>query len=140
NIEKDINISRFKLYITELLKDYSLKEEKKEEVLELQKVRKNIGSVITTNYDTFIEDIFEFKPLIGNEILLSNPYGAAYKIHGCVEDPGKIIITDNDYKTFNEKYELIRAQLLSLFIHSPIIFLGYNLGDKNIKSRSEEHT
>ncbi|MBH9966138.1 SIR2 family protein [[Bacillus] enclensis] len=134
NIEKGINISRFKLFVTSLLQDYKLKEEKKEEILELQKVRKNIGSVITTNYDTFIEDIFEFKSLIGNEILLSNPYGSAYKIHGCVKDPGKIIITEKDYKNFNEKYELIRAQLLSLFIHSPIIFLGYNLGDKNIKS------
>jgi hypothetical protein len=134
NIEKGINISRFKLFITQLLKNYSLKEEKKEEVIELQKVRKNIGSVITTNYDTFIEDIFEFKPLIGNEILLSNPYGSAYKIHGCIKEPSKIIITDKDYINFNEKYELIRAQLLSLFIHSPIIFLGYNLGDKNIKS------
>ena len=28
---------------------------------------------------------------------------------------------------------MIRAQLLSLFIHNPIIFVGYNIGDKNIK-------
>ncbi|AKE25859.1 MULTISPECIES: SIR2 family protein [Bacillus] len=134
NIKKGVNISRFKLFITDLLNNYSIKESKREEMLELQKVRKNIGSIITTNYDTFIEDIFEFKPLIGNEILLSNPYGSAYKIHGCINEPDKIIITNNDYIIFNEKYELIRAQLLSLFIHSPIIFLGYNLGDKNIKS------
>jgi hypothetical protein len=134
NIEKEINISRFKLFITKLISNYSLKDEKKDEVIELQKVRKNIGSVITTNYDTFIEDIFEFKPLIGNEILLSNPYGSAYKIHGCIKNPGKIIITNKDYTNFNEKYELIRAQLLSLFIHSPIVFLGYSLADKNIKS------
>lgn len=32
------------------------------------------------------------------------------------------------------KYELIRAQLLSIFIHNPIIFLGYAIGDENIKS------
>lgn len=134
NVKKGVNISRFKLFITDLLSNYEIKEEKKSEITELQKVRKNIGSVITTNYDSFIEDIFEFKSLIGNEILLSNPYGSAYKIHGCVKSPEKIIITDNDYKNFEEKYELIRAQLLSLFIHNPIIFLGYNLGDKNIKS------
>ncbi|USK41832.1 SIR2 family protein (plasmid) [Cytobacillus firmus] len=134
NMAKSINISRFKIFITELLKSYTIKEDKTAEVAELQKVRKNIGSIITTNYDTFIEDVFEFKPLIGNEILLSNPYGSSYKIHGCVQHPDKIIITDFDYKNFEEKYELIRAQLLSLFIHNPIIFLGYNLGDKNIKS------
>ncbi|KYG33628.1 SIR2 family protein [Priestia endophytica] len=134
NIGNNISISRFKLFITELLSNYSIKPEKKDEIAELQKVRKNIGSVITTNYDTFIEDIFEFNSLIGNEILLSNPYGSAYKIHGCVQHPDKIIITNYDYKQFENKYELIRAQLLSLFIHNPIIFLGYNLGDKNIKS------
>lgn len=57
-----------------------------------------------------------------------------YKIHGCVDKPESIIITENDYKSFRERYELIRAQLLSLFIHNPIIFLGYNLGDDNIKT------
>lgn len=80
-----------------------------------------------------IEDIFSFNPLIGNDILLSNPYGSVYKIHGCVSSPDKIIITEDDYNKFDERYELIRAQLLSLFIHNPIIFIGYNIGDKNIK-------
>lgn len=134
NIKNNINISRFKLYITFLLKNYSIKEEKKEEIIDLQKVRKNVGSIITTNYDTFIEDTFEFEPLIGNDILLSNPYGAAYKIHGCVTKPNKIIITNEDYFIFDNQYELIRAQLLSLFTHNPIVFLGYNIGDKNIKN------
>lgn len=80
-----------------------------------------------------IEDLFGFSPLIGNDILLSNPYGSVYKIHGCVSQPDKIIITEGDYNKFNEKYELIRAQLLSLFIHNPIIFIGYSIGDSNIK-------
>jgi hypothetical protein len=134
NAEKQITISRFKLYISEILKNYSIRASQIQEVNELKKVRKNIGSVITTNYDKFIEDIFEFTPLIGNDILLSTPYGSVYKIHGCVDDPNKIIISTNDYTTFDERYELIRAQLLSLFIHNPIIFLGYNIGDNNIKS------
>ena len=47
--------------------------------------------------------------------------------------PETIIITEEDYKTFDKKYELIRAQLLSLFVHNPIIFLGYSIGDRNIK-------
>ncbi|EPB9671473.1 SIR2 family protein [Yersinia enterocolitica] len=125
--------SRFKIYISELLKDLKYKEWMLDEIAELKKTRKNIGSVISTNYDLLIEDIFEFNPLIGNDILLSNPYGSIYKIHGCVTDPNKIIITDNDYTIFNAKYELIRAQLLSIFIHNPIIFMGYNIGDDNIR-------
>lgn len=128
------NLSRLKIYISSLLEDLAFKEEMKDEISEFKKTRKNIGSIITTNYDMLIESLFEFQPLVGNDILLSNPYGSVYKIHGCIKQPQKIIITTNDYEYFDAKYELIRAQLLSIFIHNPIIFLGYNIGDENIKS------
>lgn len=134
NMENGIQISRLKIYLSELLSSLEYKEEKLAEISELKKVCKNIGSVITTNYDKFIETLFEFQPLVGNDILLSNPYGSVYKIHGCISEPSKIIITKDDYDHFNSKYELIRAQLLSLFIHNPIVFLGYSIGDENIKS------
>lgn len=127
------NISRFKIYISILLSELHIKSELSSEITELKKVRKNIGSIVTTNYDQLIEHLFEFSPLVGNEILLSNPYGSIYKIHGCITKPSKIIINVEDYRKFNERYELIRAQLLSLFIHNPIIFIGYNIGDNNIK-------
>ena len=133
-MEQGKNISRLKIYISHLLSSLDVKENMVEEIAEFKKVRKNIGSIITTNYDALIENIFEFEPLIGNDILLSNPYGSVYKIHGCISDPHKIIITGEDYVKFSEKYELIRAQLLSIFIHNPIIFLGYKIGDDNIKS------
>ena len=128
------SISRFKLYLTSLVKDLSYNKSYEDEVKEFKKIRKNIASVITTNYDILIEDIFEFSPLIGNDILLSNPYGSVYKIHGSIEDSENIIISSEDYKEFNERYELIRAQLLSIFIHNPIIFLGYSVSDENIKN------
>lgn len=132
-MNKGVNSSRFKLYISRLLMECVEKPGMQDELIELKKARKNIGSIITTNYDNFIEGLFEFDPLIGNDILLSNPYGSVYKIHGCVSDPLRIIITSKDYENFNLRYELIRAQLLSMFIHNPIIFLGYKVGDENIK-------
>lgn len=104
-----------------------------EEIKTLKTIRKNISSVITTNYDNLVEQVFQFDPLVGNNILLSNPYGAVYKIHGSIENPSSIIITAGDYRNFDTKYELIRAQLLSLFMHNPIIFIGYSLTDENIK-------
>lgn len=131
--ENNVNVSRFKIYISILLGELEYRENQKEELAEFKKIRKNIGSIITTNYDSLIEDVFEFNRLIGNDILLSNPYGSVYKIHGCVNEADKIIITQNDYDVFDKKYDLIRAQLLSLFIHNPIVFLGYNVGDENIK-------
>lgn len=129
----NINISRFKIYISKLFNQLKFKDSVSNEISSLKRARKNISSIITTNYDQMIETLFDFKPLIGNDILLSNPYGSVYKIHGCVSEPQKIIITSEDYDLFNRKYELIRAQLLSLFIHNPIIFIGYNIGDSNIK-------
>ena len=133
-MKSGVNVSRFKIYISYLLKNYQINELMEQEISEFKKTRKNIGSIITTNYDEFIEELFDFEPLIGNNILLSNPYGSVYKIHGCITDPLKIIITSADYEKFTNQYELIRAQLLSLFIHNPIIFFGYNVGDENIKS------
>ena len=111
-------LSRFKIYITEILNGLLIRPEKSNEIDALIRARKNIGSVITTNYDRLCEKVFEFNPLIGNDILLSNPYGSVYKIHGCVTDSDNIIITRDDYNNFNNKYELIRAQLLSIFIFS----------------------
>ncbi|WP_419803548.1 SIR2 family protein [Mucilaginibacter sp.] len=134
NMAKSIKLSRFKIYIAKIFSTTELRRSKTEELAELKKIRKNIGSIITTNYDNLIEETFEFNKLIGNDILLSNPYGSVYKIHGCTTDAGKMIITADDYIRFSEKYELIRAQLLSLFIHNPIIFIGYRIGDENIKS------
>lgn len=133
NMEKGLKLSRFKIYITETLADIKTKPKMKAEIDALVRARKNIGSVITTNYDTLCERLFEFSPLIGNDILLSNPYGSVYKIHGCTSEPDNLIITREDYNNFNNKYELIRAQLLSIFIHNPIIFIGYSISDTNIK-------
>lgn len=133
NMKNGLKLSRFKIYITELLSKPNIKEDKKQEVDTLIKARKNIGSVITTNYDVLCENIFEFSPLIGNDILMSNPYGSVYKIHGCTSASENLIITREDYTNFNNKYELIRAQLLSIFIHNPIIFIGYSISDTNIK-------
>lgn len=79
NMKQGIKISRFKLYLSDLLKEIKIKESVQQEIVELKKARKNISSVITTNYDYMIEQMFSFHPLIGNNILLSNPYGSVYK-------------------------------------------------------------
>lgn len=133
NARNNVNVSRFKLYIAKILSPCELLLDKTEELKLFQKSKKNIASIITTNYDCFVEKFLNFQPLIGNDILLSNPYGSVYKIHGCVSRPEKIIITSEDYSEFAKRYELIRAQLLSLFIHHPIIFMGYGVNDSDIK-------
>lgn len=125
-------VSRLKLRIVEMVSDLSRRPEKEEEFQSFVIASKNINSIITTNYDELVESSIQFKPYVGNDILLSNPYGAIYKVHGSVTVPSSIIVTHDDYQKFNEEYELIRAQLISLFTRNPIIFIGYGLHDKDI--------
>lgn len=128
------NVSRFKLYICKLLKEMAFRDRIEDEITLFKQMSKNISSIITTNYDLLLEELVDFIPLIGNEILLSNPYGTIYKIHGCINNPNSIILTREDYEQFNARYDLIRAQLISLFVHNPIIFIGYSVQDENIQS------
>ena len=57
-METENYLSRFKIYIAKLVKQLDYKEDMLDELSELKKIRKNIGSVITTNYDNLIEDVF----------------------------------------------------------------------------------
>ena len=75
NMKNGVSVSRLKIYISHLLGEVNIKEEYGYELAALKRASKNIGSIITTNYDRFLEQFFEFSPLIGNDILLSNPYG-----------------------------------------------------------------
>lgn len=98
-----------------------------------------ISGIITTNYDLFIETIFEnkFKKYIGQEDMLftkSYEIGELYKIHGCCSDFDSIVITEQDYINFEEKNKFLTSKLLSFFVEYPIIFLGYSFNDDNIKS------
>lgn len=131
--ELGISSDKFKIYISSLLEKLELKEDKEDEIEIIKQLSKNISSIITTNYDHLIESITNFDALVGNKILLSNPYGSVYKIHGSIEEPEGLIFTTEDYEDFDDRYDLIRAQLISIFVHNPIIFIGYSVNDINIK-------
>ena len=108
---------------------------------ELQKLRaigkKNLAGVITTNYDQFFESTFEdYKSFAGQDTLVFSPIqGIAeiYKIHGSISDPKSIVITAEDYKTFNDKGKYLAAKLMTIFMEYPIIFVGYSITDSNIR-------
>lgn len=96
----------------------------------------SIAGIITTNYDTLLESLFDFTTYIGQEkLLFSSVQGISeiYKIHGCATDPNSIIINSTDYNKLRARSKYLAAKLLTIFVEHPIVFIGYSLSDEDIK-------
>jgi len=133
-------ISPFKVELANYLRTVAVTNvEYKEEIEKLTQIsEKSIAGVITTNYDTFLEDYFQgFCKYIGQSELIFSPIqGVAeiYKIHGSIELPDSIVINEDDYVSFQEKSAYLAAKLMTIFMEYPIVFIGYSIGDSNIQS------
>lgn len=150
SVEEAFNskISPFKKAISERFRTYSLRDGVEEEYKFFKKMLSKTQIILTTNYDSFIEDSYnstsEYKiaKFIGQKGFFQETYGYAelYKLHGCSDSPGDIIITKNDYEKFEQNSVLISAKIISLMLNSPIIFLGYSLTDINVRKIIKEFT
>ena len=135
-------ISPFKMYLATYFKKSTLyyREDLRLELDKFRSLKNKISAVITTNYDLFLEkEIFpdDFSVFVRQSDLFgADIYNIAeiYKIHGSATDANSIVITESDYKAFNDSRKLIIAKMLTLFSESPIIFLGYSFTDENIQS------
>jgi len=134
------NISPFRQLIANMFSSLEVKAGMEAEINAFAKMIIKARFVVTTNYDTLIEDCFntlntKIDVKVGNQGLFesSGSYGELYKIHGTVKDRNSICITNSDYKQNREKLALVNAKLLSTLTNSPILFLGYSLTDENIK-------
>ncbi len=110
-----------------------------EEIECLKRVgNKSIAGVITTNYDSLLEGVFsDYTRFIGQEELIFSQIqgvGEIYKIHGCCTKPDSIIINEDDYVDFQEKNPYLASKILTLFLEHPIVFMGYSIGDENIRN------
>lgn len=101
-----------------------------------QIAEKSITGIITTNYDSFLEEHFDgFIRYVGqNQLIFSAIQGVAeiYKIHGSVDVPQSIVINEEDYIKFDNKSAYLAAKLMTIFMEYPIIFMGYSISDTNI--------
>ncbi|GAA4653977.1 hypothetical protein GCM10023142_11150 [Anaerocolumna aminovalerica] len=141
NIEiLDQHYNPFKYYVAKYIS--TIKPDKTlieyQEISSLSKNQNKIAGIITTNYDTILENIFhDFTVMVGQDnLLVSNSFNIfeIYKIHGSIESPDSIVLTDKDYENFESRLKYLSAKLLTLFVEHPIIFIGYGLGDTNIRN------
>lgn len=134
-------VSPFKIEIARYMREKS-REHKAEYAAEIalfkQLEMRSIGGVLTTNYDSFIEDLFpSYAKYIGQEeLLFSTLHGISeiYKIHGCCTKPESIVINEADYADFTEKNAYLAAKILTIFLEHPIVFIGYSINDTNIEN------
>ncbi len=139
---QESRISPFKKEISNLLSNYELRDDINEGEFQffVQMIEK-AKMIITTNYDTFIEDLIRKNSnqnphvFVGKNSLFdsNNGWSEIYHIHGSVNDPTSIVINSDDYADFNKNSILISAKIMSSMIDSPIIFFGYSMTDRNVR-------
>lgn len=134
-------ISPYKMYLADFFKKQKVNysPELIEELNKFRALKNKISAVITTNYDTFLEEqVFpkDFQVFVRqHELFSADSYNIAeiYKIHGSATDAESIVITKDDYQYFKESRKLIIAKMLTLFAEAPIIFLGYSFTDEDVR-------
>ena len=94
-------------------------------------------AIVTTNYDELIEPLFpDYERVIGQTIL-RHPYlsiGEIFKIHGCVSKPTSLVLSKEDYDTFNTDKKYLSTKLLTYFAEHSFVLVGYSATDPNIKN------
>ncbi|HYF82353.1 MAG TPA: SIR2 family protein [Clostridia bacterium] len=115
-----------------------------DEILNLKPVH-----IITTNFDLLIEKSLEENHIYGNTVYGSlgkysiirsdddfvnaakNHY--LIKMHGDMESLDSLVLKEEDYLQYSSSHTLIETFIKSLFVNHTILFIGYGLGDYNIK-------
>lgn len=131
------NSDCFKYLVSKEFSNYSIKEDKLEEIKLFRNAAMKVGSVITTNYDEFLEkEIFRNFEVKYNQSQLyfvnNYEYECIYKIHGTTNRPESIVINSRDYRKMSDNHRLFIAKIYDLLMSSPMIFLGYGMGDDDI--------
>lgn len=127
----------FKYLVCKEFKEYIIKEEKRFEIDAFIRATRKVGTVITTNYDSFLEDViftnFSVKSQQNQLYFVDNyEYETLYKIHGTYQNSNSIIINTNDYNNLEENSRLFIAKIYNLLMNAPMIFMGYSMNDSDI--------
>lgn len=94
--------------------------------------------ILTTNYDTLIEQASNMAGLAYSVINADNKVSKAptnnyiLKVHGDFE-ANNFVLTEGDYLNYENNFKLIDNLVKTIMSTNLVIFIGYGLGDYNIK-------
>ena len=101
-----------------------------------------VRKIVTTNYDTLIEDACEASgapiEVITNEsqihLAASDDARVLYKIHGDFFHPESLVLTELDYQRWKRRVEMsaLIRDLQARFDRNALLFLGYSVSDFTI--------
>lgn len=99
-----------------------------------------VQSVWTTNYDSLLEDSFTRKGKIADVKIKQEQFKyhvpncdvTIYKMHGDKNYPDDVVITKNDYETYDLEREVFTKALSVELITHTFLFIGFSFSDPNL--------
>ncbi|WP_443147732.1 SIR2 family protein [Nitrospira sp.] len=97
--------------------------------------------VCTTNVDFLLERQYgatsrHCRPIVDEDHLAVNDRTnttALLKLHGDVHHPARLVLTEEDYDGFLDKYPLLATYLANLLITRTAVLIGYSLDDPDFR-------
>jgi hypothetical protein len=95
--------------------------------------------IFTTNYDKLLETAFR-KNAGEDPVVITNPKQLSslatdeiriVKIHGDIDYPDSIVLTDSDYADYDAKYASMRAYFQGQMAFNTLVLIGFGLKDPN---------
>lgn len=103
------------------------------------------ASIVTTNFDTLLEDAYA---LWSDEGVPKSPTGAQLgrhgtllldraffilKAHGTIHDDASLVFTSEDYRRITHANPAFQSMMAAILLSHAVVFVGYSLNDPNFR-------
>jgi hypothetical protein len=127
----------FREAIADKIRSYNLDIDSAKQIVSFLQNHQKI-KVISTNYDDLIQKYIlpdrSNTNYPGKPITQRNGVLEIYQIHGSVEHSPSIVATTEDYYRFINTPTYFSRKIFTLMAENTVVFLGYSLGDPNLKA------
>jgi len=81
------------------------------------------------------EDIPSYRVVVGEQVLRTRyrNIGEILHIHGSVSNPTSLVLTEDDYREFNNRRRYLSSKMLTYFAEHPLLIVGYRPDDPNVQ-------